>query len=92
MSLGITEIVLILTAILILFGGRRIPELAKAFGRASYEYKKAKEAFKIEMDELKQTTQKAIAIEEEKARTAALPQTRKKTPRKNVRKSAKKSK
>ncbi len=42
MSLGITEITLILIVILLLFGGKRIPELARAFGRATAEYKKAK--------------------------------------------------
>ena len=32
MSLGLSEIVLILIVVLILFGGKRIPELAKALG------------------------------------------------------------
>ncbi|MBQ8476439.1 twin-arginine translocase TatA/TatE family subunit [bacterium] len=53
MSIGIPEIALILIVILLLFGGKRIPELAKAFGRASYEYKKAKEVIKKEAQELK---------------------------------------
>ena len=39
MSIGIQEITLILIVILLLFGAKRIPELAKAFGRASYEFK-----------------------------------------------------
>lgn len=55
MSLGITEITLILVVILLLFGGKRIPELAKALGRASYEYKKAKEIIKKEAEGLKDT-------------------------------------
>ncbi len=53
MSLGITEITLILVVILLLFGGKRIPELARALGRASYEFKKAKDVIKKETDELK---------------------------------------
>ncbi len=53
MSLGITEITLILVVILLLFGGKRIPELARALGKASYEFKKAKEVIKKETDELK---------------------------------------
>ena len=52
MSIGIQEIVLILIVVLLLFGGKRIPELAKAFGRASYEFKKAKETIKKEAEEL----------------------------------------
>ena len=46
MSLGFTEILLILVVILLLFGGKRIPEIARALGRASYEYKKAKSILK----------------------------------------------
>lgn len=53
MSLGITEITLILVVILLLFGGKRIPELARALGKASYEFKKAKETIKKETEELK---------------------------------------
>lgn len=55
MSIGFTEIVLILVVILLLFGGKRIPEIARALGRASYEYKKAKDIIKQEADELKET-------------------------------------
>ena len=33
MSLGITEIVLILVVVLVLFGGKKIPELARSLGR-----------------------------------------------------------
>lgn len=53
MSIGITEITLILIIVLLLFGGKKIPELAKALGRATYEYKKAKETIKKEAQELK---------------------------------------
>lgn len=53
MSLEITEILLILVVILLLFGGKRIPEIARALGRASYEYKKAKNILKEEAQGLK---------------------------------------
>ena len=53
MSIGISEIILIIVIALLLFGGKRIPELARAFGRASYEYKKAKENIRKEVQELK---------------------------------------
>ena len=55
MSLGVTEITLILIVILLLFGGKRIPELARALGKASYEFKKSKEVIKKETDELKES-------------------------------------
>lgn len=66
MSLGLTEIILILVVVLILFGGKRIPELAKALGKAQYEYKKAKEVLQSEAQELKETVEKAAAAEEKK--------------------------
>lgn len=59
MSLGITEITLILVVILLLFGGKRIPELARALGKASYEYKKAKEMIKKEATEIKEAIEDA---------------------------------
>ena len=52
MSIGIQQITLILIVMLLLFGSKRIPELAKALGRASYEFKKAKETIKKEAEEL----------------------------------------
>ncbi len=67
MSLGLTEIALILIVVLILFGGKRIPELAKALGKAQYEYKKAKELLQNEAQDLKDTVAKAAAEEEQKA-------------------------
>jgi len=39
--LGTTEIVLIVLAILVLFGGKKIPELAKGLGASFKEFKKA---------------------------------------------------
>ena len=67
MSLGLTEIALILVVILILFGGKRIPELAKALGKAQYEYRKAKEMLQNEDKDLKDTVEKAAEAEEKKS-------------------------
>ncbi len=66
MSLGLTEIALILIVVLVLFGGKRIPELAKALGKAQYEYKKAKEMLQNEALDLKNTVEKAAQEEEKK--------------------------
>lgn len=65
MSLGITEILLILVAILLLFGGKRIPEIARALGRASYEYKKAKNILKEEAQGLKDAIEETADKPEE---------------------------
>ena len=51
MSLGISEIILILLAILILFGGKKLPELARIIARVNYEYKKARYAIQKEVNE-----------------------------------------
>lgn len=42
-SPGPTEIILIILALLLLFGGRKIPELMKGLGQGMKEFKKAKE-------------------------------------------------
>lgn len=67
MSLGLTEIALILVVVLVLFGGKRIPELAKALGKAQYEYKKAKELLQNEAKDLKDTVEKAAEEEKKKS-------------------------
>ena len=66
MSLGLTEIALILVVILVLFGGKRIPELARALGKAQYEYKKAKETLQNEAQELKDSINQAANEEKNK--------------------------
>ena len=50
---------------LLLFGAKRIPELARAFGRASSEYKKAKEAIANEGKDLVATAEKAAEKEDQ---------------------------
>ena len=45
---------MILIVVLILFGGKRIPELAKALGRAQYEYKKARDMLQNEARDMLQ--------------------------------------
>ena len=40
MAIGMTEILIILVIVLILFGPKKLPELARAVGNAVNEYKK----------------------------------------------------
>ena len=66
MSLGFTEIILIVLFVLIVFGAKRIPELARALGRASYEFKKAKNTLENESRELADATEKAAENDDKK--------------------------
>lgn len=54
-SLGATEILIILGIILLLFGGRKLPELARGSGRALRIFKSEVKA--IDGDETAQTTE-----------------------------------
>lgn len=66
MSLGFTEIILIVLFVLIVFVAKRIPELARALGRASYEFKKAKNTLENESRELADAAEKAAENEDKK--------------------------
>jgi sec-independent protein translocase protein TatA len=55
-SLGATEIILIIIAILILFGGKKIPELMRGMGKGIREFNDAKNNVRKEIEE--STTEK----------------------------------
>ena len=55
-SLGTTEILIIAVILLILFGGKKLPELARGLGQSGRELKKAKtELEKALTDESKES-------------------------------------
>ena len=49
MSLGLSEILLIFFVVLILFGGKKMPELARALCKIQAEYQKAKHTLETEI-------------------------------------------
>jgi len=55
-KIGLTEIILILLVVVLLFGGRKIPELMKGIGQGMKEFKKAS---KFNPEEETKTTDKA---------------------------------
>ena len=63
MSIGIPEVILILVVVLLVFGGKRIPELARSLGRAKHEYQKAKDAIEKEAKDLEKTIDAATLKE-----------------------------
>ena len=50
-NLGATEIILIAAVVLLLFGGKKIPELMRGLGRGVREFKDAKDNVKRELEE-----------------------------------------
>jgi sec-independent protein translocase protein TatA len=48
MGLGAPEIILIIVALLLLFGGKKIPEMMKGLGKGMKEFKNAQEGVNTE--------------------------------------------
>ena len=64
MGLSLTEILIIFVVILLLFRAKKLPEQARSLGRASYEFKKAKEDILKETRELADASEKAAEQED----------------------------
>ncbi|MBE6380893.1 MAG: twin-arginine translocase TatA/TatE family subunit [Lentisphaerae bacterium] len=64
MGIGMTEWILIIIVVILLFGAKRIPDLARSLGRASYEFKKAKEELRRESEELTRAAEERAAAED----------------------------
>ncbi|MCX7987318.1 MAG: twin-arginine translocase TatA/TatE family subunit [Bacteroidales bacterium] len=54
-SIGATEIILIVLALLILFGGKKIPELMRGLGQGLHEFKKASQGNDANKNDSKDT-------------------------------------
>ena len=57
-NLGAGEIILILLVVLILFGAKKIPELAKGLGKGMSEFKKGLKEVETEIKEADKTEDK----------------------------------
>ena len=50
MNLGASEILLILVVVLLLFGGKRLPELARSLGKGIAEFRRATQSVQRELN------------------------------------------
>lgn len=50
-AVGMNEVLLILAVVLLLFGGKKIPELMRGMGRGISEFNHAKDSLKKELEE-----------------------------------------
>ena len=66
MSLGWPEIILILIVVLMLFGANRIPEIARSLGKATREFKRARDEFADEIKNADSEKEKKIAENHDK--------------------------
>tara|TARA_Y100000590_G_scaffold365043_1_gene423730 strand:- start:19438 stop:19662 length:225 start_codon:yes stop_codon:yes gene_type:complete len=58
-SIGGWEVLLIFMVVLLLFGAKRLPELAKGLGKGIKEFKGAVEGIEKELDEAAESVEKA---------------------------------
>ena len=70
-ALGAGEIIVIVLIVLLLFGAKRIPELARSLGRAKYEFQKAKRELEQEGEELVNTAEKNAERNDARAENVA---------------------
>ena len=66
MGLSTTEILVIVILVLLLFGAKKIPELARSLGRASYEFKKAKDDLVNDVKDVADAAEQKAAVEDKK--------------------------
>ena len=75
---GPTEWVLILVIVLVLFGAKKLPELARSLGQSMNEFRKAREEFDKELhragEDLKGTPQNTQAAQPNQQAPQAQPQ------------------
>ena len=66
-SLGPTEIIIIALLILVFFGAKRIPELAKGLGQGIQEFRKASRDIKKEIEETSRDIEETVKNEEKES-------------------------
>ncbi len=70
-SIGWPELVIILVVLLLLFGAKRLPEIARSVGKSSKEFKKGMNEGITAEDELSEDEEEEGAAEKEKQAPAS---------------------
>ena len=65
---GTWEIILIVVAIIVLFGASKIPELARSLGKATGEFKKAKSETERELKDVEKSIKESKSPEEKSSK------------------------
>ena len=65
MSLGPWEVILIILAVVLIFGGKKIPELARGLSKGLHEFKKAKQEITDEVNSTADDVKKSVDNMEE---------------------------
>lgn len=68
MPIGPQEILLIGVVIILIFGASKIPELARSLGKATGEFKKAKQASERELKDIEKSIEEGKPIENKSSR------------------------
>jgi len=66
LGVGGSELVMIFLVILVLFGAKRLPELARGIGQGMNEFKKASDDLKREFDKVQEEARSATSIKSSK--------------------------
>jgi sec-independent protein translocase protein TatB len=75
-SLGMADSLILMVLALVVFGPRRLPQIGRQIGKLMYEFRKASNDFKFQMEEelrLSEEADRRKKEEAERARVAALP-------------------
>ena len=68
---GAEVIIIIIIGIVIIFGAKKIPEIARSFGKASTEYEKSRIEAKKEIERIKKANNSNNSLSREKLETIA---------------------
>lgn len=74
MAIGTNEIILIALVVIILFGASKIPELARSLGRATGEFKKAKNETERELKDVEKSIKESKSPEEKSSKIKQMAQ------------------